>query len=136
MQVELKVGDKLYHLTNQSNINDIVKDGLLPFRNSKDGVNYGEGRIYFLTNPVFRECEIDTYLKGRTQIEVIYDGSYPLFKDEEYERHNLMVYTNTDKVIPMHKVSDIQPIDLDNVDDNKRKNVLAQMIRYRYNFDI
>lgn len=104
--VSVPIGTELWHYTDERNIPSIKKFGLLPSRRSLDGVDYVESRIYFaLPN----EGDVCAYLKDRTIIAITYDGSFPLFRDTEYdwyygEKYNPMMFTVTTEPIPPEKI--------------------------------
>lgn len=126
----LDVGKTLYHLTAEENIQNILSCGLLPSNKSADGVNYEENRVYFFTQPVLRTSEIDEYLQGRIQIEIIYDGSYELLKDEEYRhKDNFTVYAVKEEPITVQGISSIQPVNMNLIDDTEKIMVLERIIK-------
>jgi hypothetical protein len=109
--LNLPIGSRLYHLTHTDNVERIIKEGLRPSFFSNDGVYYGASKIYFSTQPFLDEDGLDPYLWNRVQLEVEYDGSYPLYPDWEYEHieGNSMVYTVIDRSVPIARISSIQP---------------------------
>jgi len=129
MAIKYDAGKKLYHLTQKENIENILLNGLLPSNKSLDGVDYEENRVYFFTKPVLRTCEIDKYLHDRIQLEIIYDETYELFKDKEYNQNsNFIVYTKVNKPITVLKISDFQPKNIDVISESERMIVLQQII--------
>lgn len=112
-KVDIEVGDKLYHLTRPERVESILKNGLIPTMYSEDDVYYGANKVFFSTKPILDDDTdyLDVYLRDRVQLEIIYDGSYELFVDTEYNHfeNHTMVFGLTDNPVPIHKVSDIQP---------------------------
>jgi len=112
-KVDISIGTTLYHLARKSTLNMILKEGLRPSKFSTDAKFYGCNKIFFITKPILSENEecIDGHLYNRIQLEIIYDGSYELYRDFEYSHRNInpMVYCITDNNIKINKVSNIQP---------------------------
>ena len=97
--VTLSKGTILYHLT--SNIKDINKCGfLIGGGQTADGIRFSEKRIYFSINKDFLKdiSYCDIHLKNRNMLELVYDGSYELFLDPEFDGTENMVYVKTDKL--------------------------------------
>lgn len=112
-EVKMEVGNTLYHLAHENNVEVILQDGLKPTKYSKDHKHYGCNRVYLSTQPILSEHEkwIDGHLLNRIQLEIIFDGSYQLYVDTEYDHNegSPMVYAITDAPIQIKGVSLIQP---------------------------
>lgn len=113
-KVDLPIGSKLYHLARSNSLENILTDGLRPGRFTADKVYLGCNKIYFSTKPVLDENApyVDGYLYNRVQLEIIYDGTYELFKDPEYNyyKDHPMVYAISNHNIKVLQISKNQPI--------------------------
>jgi hypothetical protein len=109
LECNISVGKIIYHLTEIHNIESILKNGLKPSKQSKDGIIYNNNRIYFSLIPNYYNREVDKYLQNRMQLEIIYDGSYNLYYDKEYGKlKSYRVFSITDKNIKIKGLSEIQ----------------------------
>lgn len=94
-----------FHITTESNVENILINGLTGRKSSIDGVSYPESRIYFWStkqhwlNLIDRPCELEEKWRNYTLSLLRVDlNGYKAYTDKEFARSAF--YIITDKILP------------------------------------